>query len=119
MENIRKNLDELKLILEENKDMDNIFNRKLLEIVNGLYNNLEETQVNLESVAEDLSLINDDLSEVQEEVFEELSFEELEEYEDEYVEVRCSNCDKPIFVEKSVLKSEEGINCPYCENKIK
>lgn len=118
MDNVRQSLNELKLILAENKDLDNDFNRKLLEVVNGIYDNLEGVQVNLESVTEDLALINDDLSEVQGEIFEEVSLEQLEEHEEEYVEVTCSKCKKPIFVEATVLNGKETILCPYCTNKI-
>lgn len=117
MENIRESLTQLKIILDENNEMDNVFNRKLLEVVNRLYDNIEGMQVNIESVSEDLSLINDDLSNVQEELFEEVTFEDLEE-DDEYIEVKCSSCNKPIFVENSVLKNKEKISCPYCTNQI-
>ncbi|MGL4655372.1 MAG: CD1247 N-terminal domain-containing protein [Sarcina sp.] len=118
MDNIRENLNSLKLILDKNKDLDNEFNRKLLEVVNGLFDSIEGMTVNLESVAEDVALINDDLSNVQEELFEEMSFEELEEQEEEYVEVKCQSCAKPIYVENSVLKNKEKISCPYCTNQI-
>lgn len=117
MDNIREDLTKLKLILSENEEMDNVFNRKLLEVVNGLYDTIEAVTVNVDSIAEDLSLINDDLSNVQEELFEEVTFEDLEE-EDEYTEVKCSSCNKPIFVENSVLKNKEKISCPYCTNQI-
>ncbi|MGL4451488.1 MAG: CD1247 N-terminal domain-containing protein [Sarcina sp.] len=118
MDNIRENLVSLKVILDNNKDLDNEFNRKLLEVVNGLFDNIEGITVNLETVTEDVALINDDLSNVQEELFEEMSFEELEEAEDEYVEVKCQSCSKPIYVENSVLKNKEKISCPYCTNQI-
>ena len=118
MDNIRENLTQLKFILDENKDMDNIFNRKMLEVVNGLYDVVEGMQVNVESIAEDLSFINEDLSNVQEELFEEVSFDDLDEQADEYIEIKCLSCDKPIFVENSVLKNKEKIQCPYCTNQI-
>ena len=117
MDNIRENLISLKLILDNNKDLDNEFNRKLLDVVNGLFDSVEGLTVNLESVTEDLSLMNVDLSDVQEELFEEMSFEELEQ-EDEYIEVKCQSCKKPIYVENSVLKNKEKISCPYCTNQI-
>lgn len=118
MDNIRENLASLKLILDNNKELNNDFNRKLLDIVNGLFDSIEGMAVNLESIAEDVALINDDLSGVQEELFEEMSFEELEEEEDEYIEVKCQSCSKPIYVENSVLKNKEKISCPYCTNQI-
>ena len=68
---------------------------------------------------ENVSLINDDLSEVQDEIFEEVTFEELEEFEDDYVETICNNCKKVLYVERSVLKNNEEIPCPYCNNKFK
>ncbi|MGL4761531.1 MAG: CD1247 N-terminal domain-containing protein [Sarcina sp.] len=118
MDNIRENLTNLKLILDDKKNLDNEFNRKLLEVVSGLFDAVEGMAVNLESVTEDVSLINEDLSDVQEELFEEVTLEDLEDQEDEYVEVKCQSCDKPIYVENSVLKNKEKISCPYCTNQI-
>lgn len=118
MDNVRKNLTDLREILKSSKELDNPFNRKLLEVVNELFDQVEAIQVNVESVTEDLSLINDDLSEVQEELFEEVTIEELEGYEDEYVEIKCSKCDNPLYVEKSVLDNKESLSCPYCTNEI-
>ncbi|MGL4741951.1 MAG: CD1247 N-terminal domain-containing protein [Sarcina sp.] len=118
MDNIRGKITQLKLILEENKDMDNTFNRKMLEVVTDLYDSIEGMSVNVESIAEDLSLINDDLADVQEELFEEMTLEELEEVEDEYIEIKCQSCGKPIYVENSVIKNKEKISCPYCTNQI-
>ena len=118
MDNVRKNLENLKESLESNTELNNPFNKKLLEVVNELFDEVEAIQVNLESVTEDLSLINDDLSEVQEELFEEVTFEELEEYEDEYIEIKCSNCNNPLYVEKSALDNKESLSCPYCTKEI-
>ncbi|WP_297519103.1 hypothetical protein [uncultured Clostridium sp.] len=118
MENIREDLTNLKLILDDNKDLNNEFNRKLLDLVDGLFDTIEGMAVNLESVTEDVSLINDDLSDVQEELFEEVTLEDLEEEDDDYVEVKCQSCEKPIYVENSVLKNKEKISCPYCTNQI-
>ncbi len=86
MDNVQKNLENLKEILESNKELNNPFNKKLLEVVN--------------------------------ELFDEVTFEELEEYEDEYVEIKCSNCNNPLYVEKSALDNKESLSCPYCTKEI-
>ncbi|MGL4991347.1 MAG: CD1247 N-terminal domain-containing protein [Sarcina sp.] len=117
MDNIRKSINELKFILKENKEINNDFNKKLVEVIENLSETIDEIQINLNNVAEDLSFINDDLSNVQEELFEEVTFEDLED-EDEYIEINCSTCNKPIFVENSVIKNKEKIACPYCTNQI-
>lgn len=119
MENIQKSILEIKKILENSSEVENSFNKQLLNIIETLVNKVEEIQVNMETLDENLSLINDDLSEVQDELFEEVTLEELDEYNDEYEEVTCTHCNKPIYVEKLVIESNKDIPCPYCNKLFK
>ncbi len=82
-------------------------------------NKIEEVMVNEAVLSENLKYMDDDISEIQEELFEEVSLEELDEFESEYTEVSCNKCGKPIFIEASALE-EDNIPCPYCgENIVK
>lgn len=119
MKNIQNSILEMKKLLENSSEVENSFNKQLLDLVENLVNKVEEIQVNMETLDENLSLINDDLSEVQDELFEEVTLEELDEYDDEYEEVICTYCDKPIYVEKSVIESDKDIPCPYCNKSFK
>ena len=56
---------------------------------------------------------------VQDELFEELSIDELNDMEDEYTEINCAHCNKPIFIEQSALSNNDEIPCPYCHKNIK
>lgn len=119
MENIRNGVLNLKTLVKENSLDDKVFKEKILDLIEGLASKIEEIEVNIETLDENVSLINDDLSEVQDEIFEEVTFEELEEFEDDYVEVICDNCKKTLYVERSVLRNNEEIPCPYCNSKFK
>ena len=66
-----------------------------------------------------LNCIDDDIVDIQDELFEEVSIEELEEMEDDYKEISCKNCGKPIYIENSTLQKENKIPCPYCGENIK
>ena len=68
---------------------------------------------------ENMQFLDDDLSNIQDELFEEVSIDELCDMEDEYIEINCAHCNKPIFMEKSALDSKEQIPCPYCHENIK
>lgn len=118
MKNIQDSIIELKELIK-NTDNKNLVNEKLIDVIEYLANRVEELQVNIETLDENISLINDDLSGVQDELFEEVTFEELEEYEDDYREVICEFCNKPLFVEKSVIDNTENIPCPYCHKSFK
>ncbi|MGL5245874.1 MAG: CD1247 N-terminal domain-containing protein, partial [Sarcina sp.] len=74
---------------------------------------------NVETIDETVTLLNDDLSGVQDELFEELTLEELEDHEEEYCEVVCENCNKTLYVEKEMLSGKEEIPCPYCNKNFK
>lgn len=102
----------------ENKEYKEIFSdiNLLLEKIS---NKLEETIVKQESIEENIQFIDEDLTDLQEELFEEVSLEDLEDFEDEYVEIQCNNCAKPLFVEKDALKNNQSVPCPFCnENTI-
>ena len=87
-------------------------------ILDGLTNKIEEVMVNQAVLAENLKYLDDDLSDIQEELFEEVSLEDLDEFEDEYKEINCEKCGKPIYIESSALKENKEIPCPYCGENI-
>ncbi|MGL5480109.1 MAG: CD1247 N-terminal domain-containing protein [Clostridium sp.] len=120
MDNFKNKISSLRVSvenLEESKEK-MIFD-SLLEIIDGLSLKVEELTVNQEAIQENIQYMDDDLSGIQEELFEELSFEDLDDIEDEYVEITCNSCNKPIFIEKSAMNKNENIPCPYCGGNIK
>lgn len=116
MKEIRENLN---LIKEEASKLENKdITLKLVDVINMLTDKVEEILVNQEAMEENIKFIDTDISGIQEELFEEVSFEDLEELEDEYEEIKCKHCEKPIFVEKHAVETNEKINCPYCGENI-
>ena len=66
-----------------------------------------------------MKYMDQDISGLQDELFEEVSVEDLEEMEDtEYKEIKCKECGKIIYIEESALKGSKELKCPYCNNKI-
>lgn len=120
MKEIRKNIEDLKneISTVEKAEYKNIF-ENISFILDGLSNKIEEIMVNEAVLSENLKYMDDDISVIQEELFEEVSLEELEEIESEYAEVSCNKCGKPIFIEASALESESSIPCPYCGENIR
>lgn len=113
VENLRKNMS--KIENDKYKEcFDNVIS--ILEIMN---QKIEELAVNQESIEENIKFMDDDLTNIQDELFEELSIDDLNDMEDEYTEINCVHCNKPIFIEKSALSNNEEIPCPYCKKNIK
>lgn len=119
MEELRKEIEAFKISLS---NMDDDKYKKYFEsiqsILNTMTDKIEEIVVNQETMEENMQFLDDDLSNIQDELFEEVSIDELCDMEDEYVEINCAHCNKPIFMEKSVLDSNEQIPCPYCHEYI-
>ena len=61
-----------------------------------------------------LEYIDEDIIGLQDELFEEVSIEDLMEMEEEYVEIKCNNCNKPLFVEGATISNSNSIPCPFC-----
>ncbi|MGL5149950.1 MAG: CD1247 N-terminal domain-containing protein [Clostridium sp.] len=114
MEEISNSIEKLKGIIKniQSDEYKEIFS-EITNVIEALGNKVEEIIINNETLEENVSFLNSDLSNIQEELFEEVSFEDLEEFEDEYVEINCKNCGKPLFTEKSFVNNNK-IPCPFC-----
>ena len=120
MEELRKEIEQFKSSLSNlNDDTYKKYFESMQSILNIMSDKIEEITVNQETMQENMQFLDDDLSNIQDELFEEVSIDELCDMEDEYVEIKCAHCNKPIFMEKSVLSSNEQIPCPYCHENIK
>jgi len=121
MEEIKKQMEDLKdavNIIEENDKYKNCFNR-ITSILDLMNDEIGQLSINQEALDENIRFMDSDLSNIQEELFEEVSIEELNEIEEQYTEINCIHCNKPIYIEQSALENNEEIPCPYCNKNIK
>ncbi len=119
MKEIKKKIESLNTAIskiEENENKE-IFN-KISEIIGDLSSKIEDVMVNEAVLAENFKYMNDDISNLQEELFEEVSIEDLDNMEDEYKEVTCKNCGKEVFIEESAIRENKEIPCPYCNKNL-
>ena len=118
MEELRKEIDNLKTSLSkvEDKEYKECF-EGIFSVLNTMSDKLEEMLVNQETMEEKMQYLDEDVSGIQDELFEEVSIDELNDIEDEYVVVSCNCCGKPLFVEKVALNKNNNIPCPFCNNK--
>lgn len=101
--------------IEDNKYKE-IFD-SILSIVSDISDSIEEIDYKQDSLEENIKYIDEDIIGLQDELFEEVSIEELIELEEEYVEVKCKNCNKPLFVEKEAINNKKKIPCPFCNKE--
>ena len=87
--------------------------KDLFEAVSGILSDLsskvEEISLRQDYLEENMEFMDNDLTDIQDELFEEVSFDDLSSIEDEYVEIKCENCDKPLFVEQQALNNNSSI----------
>lgn len=118
MKNLKNKIEELNITISkiEDEKYKELFS-SISDVITGLTVKVEEVMVNQTALAENFNYMDEDISDIQEELFEEVSIEDLDEIEDEYKEINCINCGKPLYVEESALEDEE-ILCPYCNERI-
>ena len=97
MREIYTKIDQLKNMINDIQD----------EKYNNIFNSISDILLDLSSKV-------NDLTDIQDELFEEVSFDDLSELEDEYVEIKCEKCNKPLFVEQQALNNNNNIPCPFC-----
>ena len=118
MEKIFEEINNISEKLKEVKDKKyyDLFN-SMQGVLSSLASKIEEVQIKQESMEENMEYIGDDLTDMREEFFEEVSFDELAEIEEEYVEIKCKHCGKPLFVEQKSIKNNTSIPCPFCNDR--
>ena len=120
MEEIFKSIELMKKQIETSEAIEN---KEILktysDILSMLAEKVEEVIVKQEAIEENVGYMGEDLTDIQEELFEEVSLEDLMDIEDEYIEIYCKNCGKPLFVEKEALDNNNTIPCPFCNEKAK
>ena len=89
----------------------------ILSVLNDISESIEEIDYKQDSLEENIKYLDEDIIGLQDKLFEEVSIEDLLELEDEYIEVKCKNCDKPLFVEKESIKEKKDIPCPFCNKE--
>ncbi len=120
MKDIKNKLDVLReCISKVEEDKYNKIFSEMYNLLDAYSIKIEEIMENQAVLAENFKYMDEDISGIQEELFEEVTLEDLEEFEDEYKEILCKNCGKPIFIEESTLKENKNIKCPYCNEDIK
>ena len=89
----------------------------LLSIIEDMADSIYEIEYKQDSLEENMKYIDEDIAGLQDELFEEVSIEDLNELEDEYVEIKCKCCGKPLFVEKEAMNTKKNIPCPFCNDE--
>lgn len=111
----KNKIDNLDVKDEQYRDIFNSFSDILLD----LSSKVEDVILRQEYLEENMEYMDNDLTDIQDELFEEVSFDDLNSIEDEYVEIQCEKCNKPLFVEQQSLNNKISIPCPFCGGKAK
>ena len=115
MRDVYTKIDQVKNKINDIKDEKyaDIFN-SLSDILLDLSSKVEDLNSRQEYLEENIEYIDNDLTDIQDELFEEVTFGDLNGLEDEYVEINCEKCSKPLFVEQQALNNNNAIPCPFC-----
>ena len=88
---MKKIFDEINDLRQVINDIDDEKYKNILSAISGVVNDMalkvEEIIVKQEAIEENMEYIGDDLTDMREEMFEEVSFDDLENLEDEYEEI--------------------------------
>lgn len=118
MKNIKDKIENIKsnVINISDDKYENIFNG-ILSVLDDMSEIIEDMNNRQDYLEENVQYIDEDLTGLQDELFEEVSIEDLIEMEDEYIEINCKSCNKPLFVEKESIDNNKSIPCPFCNKE--
>ncbi|NLL31346.1 MAG: hypothetical protein GX258_10020 [Clostridiales bacterium] len=117
MKNIKSKIDTIKKDIKKvnNEEYQDIFTN-ILSVLDDLSIVVEELNVRQESLEENIQYLDEDVTGLQDELFEEVTIEDLIEMDNEFIEINCKNCSKSLFVEKESMDNNKTIPCPFCHN---
>ena len=93
----------------------------MIDILDEIAMSLEDLEENSLALGEEIDVLSDDLADVEAVVFDDEDEDdddedEDEEFDDDWFEVECPNCDEVLVVDEDAL--EEGyIKCPNCDTE--
>lgn len=94
---------------------------KLISVMIGILEeiglSIEDLDENAQALGEEIDVLSDDLADVESEVFGEDEDEDGENYDDDWFEVECPNCEEPLIIDDKAL-AEGVVQCPNCETKF-
>lgn len=118
MENIDKKMDALYQILDQYKGENIEFYKVATNILDCLNDEVSQMNEKIKNINENINFLNADVSELQDQLFEEVSIEDLEDIEDSYDELECKNCGKKLYIEVDAIKNNENLHCPNCNANL-
>lgn len=115
MKEIKEKIEIIKdnLSLMEDEKYNKIL-KGILSVIEDISYSIDDLNDKQESLEESVKYMDEDIIGLQDELFEEVSIEDLIEIEEEYVEINCKSCDKPLFVEKESINKNKNLPCPFC-----
>jgi len=92
----------------------------ILSVLDQIADELGDLSQRQNELDEYISAIDDDLAEVEDKVFGESDeFDEMEEDDTSYIEIKCPNCHELVYIDTDVFEDEdEDIICPNCHQYI-
>ena len=103
-----------------NLDVEKSKEGKLISVMIGILEevglSIEDLEENALALGEEIDVLSDDLADVESVVFDEDENDE-EDYDDDWFEVECPNCEEPLIIDDKAL-ADGFIQCPNCETKF-
>ena len=93
---------------------------KLISVMIGILEevglSIEDLEENAHALGEEIDALSDDLADVESVVYDEEDDGE-EDYDDDWFEVECPNCEEPLIIDDEAL-AEGVVQCPNCKTKF-
>ena len=92
---------------------------KLISVMIGILEevglSIEDLEENARALGEEIDALSDDLADVESVVYDEEN--EDEDFDDDWFEVECPNCEEPLVIDDKAL-ADGFIQCPNCQTKF-
>ena len=92
---------------------------KLISVMIGILEevglSIEDLEENAHAMGEEIDALSDDLADVESVVYDEEN--EDEDFDDDWFEVECPNCEEPLVIDDKAL-ADGFIQCPNCQTKF-
>lgn len=93
--------------------------REIVDVLEDIGEEFEDIQESQREIQEYVDALDEDLSLMEDEIYDEDDDDDFDEEDIEnFINLKCPNCDETLYIDTAIIHSKDKILCPNCRKNI-